>query len=346
MGSVASASEEPNVRMSPENATNIYLTKKTLEMEDNSGLFSALTPPPGVWQDFFDQMCAEKVKARKTISANFTQPFLGHRYRCILASSVAGMGVSMRRLMSTVPRFREDLNLDWGVVQQLTEGTGLTIFAGQMGSGKSTTMIAAMEKMGRRTRGGLGTVEEPIEFIFPGSGVIQREVGTDVDSFAEAIKDFVRQNRKTIMVGEIRDPETANAAILAASTGHSVYATLHADSAIDIILRMQALVDSKYLRILPSTLRGLWWQHIVRHGNHERPPVPIYESLYVTSQVRAIIESGPERLNQLMAEMQRQGRKNMSQVAMEMVRSRKLKRDEVGEWVNRRGRLNDNDVRL
>lgn len=346
MGGILTSSEEPSGRMSPDTATNIYLTKKTLELEDNSGLFSAITPPPGAWLDFFELMCTEKIKGKKTTSANFTQPFLGHRYRCILASSVAGMGVSMRRLMSTVPRFREDLNLDWGVVQQLTEGTGLTIFAGQMGSGKSTTMIAAMEKMGRRTRGGLGTVEEPIEFIFPGTGVIQREVGTDVDSFADAIKDFVRQNRKTIMVGEIRDPETANAAVLAASTGHSVYATLHADSAIDIVLRMQALVDSKYTRILPSTLRGLWWQHIVRHGDQERPPVPIYESLYVTSQVRAIIEAGPERLNQLMAEMQRQGRKNMSQVASDMVRSRKLKKEEVHEWVNRRGRLNDNDARL
>lgn len=328
----------------PENATNIYLTDKILELENNDGAFSAIMPP-GAWKDFFDQMMAEKGRGKRTISANFTQAFLGHRYRCILASSVGGMGVSMRRLMTSVPRFREDLSLDWRVIQQLTEGSGLTIFAGQMGSGKSTTMIAAIEKMGRRQRGGLGTVEEPIEFIFPGYGVIQREVNTDVDSFAEAIRDFVRQNRKTIMVGEIRDPETANAAVLAASTGHSVFATLHADSAIDIVPRMQALVDTKYKGILPGTLRGLWWQHVVRHGDATRPPVPIYESLYVNAQVRAILDAGPERLPQLMSEMHRQGRKNMSEVALEMVNNRRLKKEEAQEWLVRRGRLNDMDLR-
>jgi twitching motility protein PilT len=333
--------EDANI-IKPETATNIYLMKSTLELEDNSGNFYT-TMPPGEWKDFFDQMVAEKGKGKKTISSNFTQPFLGHRYRCILASSVAGMGISMRRLLSTIPRFREDLNLDWRVIQQLTEGTGLTIFAGQMGSGKSTTMIATIDKMGRRQRGGLGTVEEPIEFIFPPGGVIQREVGTDVESFAEAIRDFVRQNRKTIMVGEIRDPETANAAILAASTGHSVFATLHADSVLDIVPRMQALVDSKYERILPGTLRGLWWQHVVRHGDPTRPPVPIYESLHVTAQVRSILEAGPERLQQLMSEMQRQGRKSMAQVAQEMISSRKLKKEEAHEWLYRRGRFNDGD---
>lgn len=325
-------------------ATNIYLTEEVLEAEDNYGRFEAMRPPPGAWKDFFQRMVSEKAKASRRKASNFTMPFLGERYRCILADSSHGWGITMRKLMKEIPRIQEDLHLDWAALQPLMEGTGLTIFAGQMGSGKSTTMISAIDKLGRAKRGPLGTVEDPIEVEFQGGSVIQREVGTHVDSFEEAIKDFVRQYRKTIMVGEIRDPITANAAVLAASLGHSVYATLHADSAVDIVPRMQALLDPQLKPILATTLRGLWWQHVFRRGNDRSNPLPIYESLSVTNSVRQIISDGPDKLPQLMQEMHAQQRKTMAQTAMIHINNRKASRAELHQWLEKRGRISDEQL--
>lgn len=323
-----------------ESATNITLNEQYIEAIDNFGNFKR-GRLEGRWKDFFEKMLADKVKGDKRKSADFTAPFDGCRYRCNLANSNDGFTISMRRLHSVVPSFRDDLHLDWTIIEPLTKGTGLTLFAGIMGSGKSTTMYATIDKMDKRDRGLLGTVEDPIETIYYGPGVIQREIGTHVESFEQAIRDCVRQNRRTIMVSEIRDPETANAALLAASTGLSVFATIHADSAIDIVQRMSALIDHKYERILPRTLRGLWWQHVLRFADGKRTPLPIYESIEVTGAVRQILEEGPEKYPMLANEMRNQGRKTMAESAMQLVTSGKVKRAEVSEFITRRDRIND-----
>lgn len=338
--SVIAKSNSDEKPLKVEDATNITLSKDSLEAEDNLGRFEIMKPP-GPWKDFFERMLSEKGKGNKRKASNFTTPFNGERYRCILADSAGGQIITMRKLMREIPQIDRDLGLDWNAIRTLLEGSGLTVFAGQMGSGKSTTMIAAIERLGRAKRGNLGTVEDPIEVEFTGGGVIQREVGTHVDSFQEAIRDFVRQYRKTIMVGEIRDPETANAAVLAASLGHSVIGTLHADSAIDVPTRMSSLLDPNLSRILPSVMRGMWWQHVFRRGNSSSPPLPIYESLYVTNSVRQIIADGPEKLPMLMNEMSQQKRVTMAQSAMKWVTTGAASRDEMRQWLEARGRIND-----
>ncbi len=324
----------------PAKPTNLYLTSNFVETTDNNGVYSRIACE-GTWKDLFETTVAEKKKADRKKSSDFTIEWNGSRYRCNLADSYHGYGLTMRILPAGAPSFREDLKLDASIVLSLLKGTGLTLFAGQMGSGKSTTMFAALERMDKKERGPIGTVEDPIEGLLTGPGVIQREVGTHVDSFAQAIKDFVRQNRHTIAVSEIRDPETANAALMAASTGHSVVATIHADSALDVFPRMLALVDDKLAKILPRTMRGIWWQHVVRFGDSDRKPLPVYESLEVTNAVRQILEAGVDKLPQLGNEMQRQGRKSMAETAMQLVAQRLATRDEVAEFINRRGRINE-----
>jgi len=327
----------PPAGLDPLKATNLMLSNDALELENNFGVSSDIKPP-AAWADFYQRVLDER-KGKATKSVNFTEVFQGNRYRCILANSAKGYGITMRKLLTVIPRLHEDLNLRWDVMEQLLFGTGLTLFAGQMGSGKSTTMIAALEKLGAARRGPLGTVEDPIEVIFPGSGVIQREVGTHVDSFAEAIRDCMRQYRRTIMVGEIRDPETATAAVLAASSGHRVVGTLHAESAPDVIVRMRALLDPKFEAILPTVLSGIWWQHIVRFGDETRQPLPIYESLLVTQTVRGMIEQ--DKLVMLPAEMKRQGRQTMMDTALVHVNNRKASKDELRQWLTSRGRVSD-----
>jgi twitching motility protein PilT len=324
------------------NATNLYLTSKYVESTTNNGIFMR-TPTEGKWKDLFEQTVADKKKADRKKSADFTIEYEGSRYRCHLSDSLNGFGLNMRLLPARAPLFREDLRLEAQVVLSLLKGTGLTLFAGQMGSGKSTTMYAALEHMNKKDRGPIGTVEDPIEGILSGPGVIQREVGTHVESFAAAIKDFVRQNRHTIAVSEIRDPETANAALMAASTGHSVVATIHADSVLDVMPRMLALIDDKLAKILPRTMRGIWWQHVIRFGEEDRKPVPVFESIEVTNSVRQILEAGPDKLPQMLNEMKRQHRKNMAETASLLVAQKLATRDEVSDFINRRGRYNDID---
>jgi twitching motility protein PilT len=321
-------------------ATNITLSERTMEMVDNFGQVHSPEILP-IWKDFYEKMLAEKGKGNKRKSADFTIPFNGYRYRCNLANSMDGWVIAMRRLLQGKLNFQKDLKLDYNVVKSLMKGAGLTLFAGVMGSGKSTTMFSALENMDPLERGLLGTCEDPIEYIFEGGGVIQREVGEHVESFEQAIRDCVRQNRKTIMVSEIRDPETANAALLAASTGHSVFATIHADSAPDAYTRMMALVDPRYERLVPQTLRGIFWQHILRFSDGQRAPLPIYESIEVTGAVRQILQGGPEKLPMLANEMKRQGRRNMAETAMAWVTANKVSREEVREFTDRRGRINE-----
>ncbi|WP_409287020.1 ATPase, T2SS/T4P/T4SS family [Pseudomonas guariconensis] len=336
------SNQSANDRVDLAEANNITLFANRLEANDNFGRFQIYDTPPGPWKDFYDSKTADlAARANKRKSQNFTTQFQGDRFRCILTDSNEGLCITMRRLMRQIPRIEKDLKLDWGAIGPLMQGSGLTIFASAMGHGKSTTMISAIEGIGQKARGNLGTVEDPIEGIFPGGGVIQREVGTHVDTFQDAIRDFIRQFRQTIMVGEIRDSETAEAAVQAASLGHSVFATLHTDSAIDIPARMSVLLDAKYTRLLPTVMRGMWWQHLIRSGEGQVDPLPIYESLYVTNAVRQIIAAGPEALPQLMQEMHVQGRKNMAETAMHWVRMRKLRQEQVQQWLQPRGRIND-----
>lgn len=324
----------------PNKPTNIHLTERRIEAWNNNGEFGS-TLLEGPLKDFYGRIMGDKKPSSRQKSALFTTDFEGNRYRCILADSTHGWGVTMRLLPSEALHLRDDLHLDPQMIFSLLKGSGLTLFAGKMGSGKSTTLFSALERMDKRDRGPIGTVEDPIEGLLSGPGVIQREVGTHVDSFANAIRDFMRQNRHTIGVSEIRDPETANAAVQAALTGHSVVATIHSDSGPDTINRLYALVDEKLSRILPSALRGIHWQDVVRFGDPTRSPVSVYESLEVTHSVRQIIEAGPERFPQLIGEMDRQGRKNMAQMAAMLVGQRQLTAQEAEPYMARRGRFNE-----
>ena len=318
--------------------TNIYLRENYVQTSDDHGIVNE-GKPPHIWLDFFQTNLSTRARRSPDLSAHYTAELAGNRYRCCLANSYKGWGINMRKLPNKIPTFRDDLHLDWQVIEPLTRGSGLTLFAGRMGSGKSTTMTAAIGKL-LETEASVGTVEDPIEALYDKQSVIQREIGTHVKSFPEAIRDCVRQQRNVIVISEIRDADTANAALMAASTGHSVFATIHADNIFDIYIRMLALVDHRYERLLARSLRGLWWQQVVRFGTKERRPLPVYESLLVDVEARQVLEKGPDALPMLANAMDRQKRQNMSQVAMDYVRMNKANREEMSEFLTRRNMIN------
>jgi len=117
---------------------------------------------------------------------------------------------------------------------------GLVLVTGPTGSGKSTTLAAMIDRINRGRRGHILTIEDPIEFVHSHQGclVTQREIGTDTGSFARALKSALRQDPDVILLGEMRDLETVQAALTLAETGHLCLATLHTRSAAESVNRI------------------------------------------------------------------------------------------------------------
>ena len=134
----------------------------------------------------------------------------------------------------------EELGLPQVISDLSQKPRGLILVTGPTGSGKSTTLASIIDKINTETRQHIMTVEDPIEYLHPHkrSIVNQREVGSDTATFKQALKYVLRQDPDVVLVGEMRDLETIEAALTIAETGHLVFATLHTNSAIQSINRI------------------------------------------------------------------------------------------------------------
>lgn len=134
----------------------------------------------------------------------------------------------------------EELGLPPVIAKLANLPTGLIIVTGPTGSGKTTTLAAVLDKINTEKRAHILTIEDPIEFLHPNklSVVNQREVGSDTTSFKDALRYALRQDPDVVLIGELRDLETIEAALTISETGHLVLATLHTNSAIQSINRI------------------------------------------------------------------------------------------------------------
>ena len=134
----------------------------------------------------------------------------------------------------------DELGLPPIVAELASKPRGLILVTGPTGSGKSTTLASIIDKINSETRQHIMTVEDPIEYLHPHkrSIVNQREIGSDTGTFKQALKYVLRQDPDVVLVGEMRDLETIEAALTIAETGHLVFATLHTNSAIQSINRV------------------------------------------------------------------------------------------------------------
>jgi twitching motility protein PilU len=163
----------------------------------------------------------------------------------------------------------EDLGLPESLTRLVMEKRGLILVTGATGSGKSTTLAALIDRRNTRSRGHILTVEDPIEFVHAHKGcvVTQREVGVDTASFAAALKSALRQAPDVILIGEMRDLETMEAALHFAETGHLVLGTLHANNANQAIERVMnffaAELHEQIYAQLALNLRGIVSQRLI-----------------------------------------------------------------------------------
>jgi twitching motility protein PilU len=177
----------------------------------------------------------------------------------------------IRYIPNEVPNF-ESLNLPPILTQLVMEPRGLILVVGATGSGKSTTLAAMIDHRNQSRSGHILTLEDPIEFTFKHkrSVVSQRQIGTDTESLTVALRNALRQAPDCLMIGEIRDAETMNAAITFAQSGHLVMATLHANNAPHALTRVVNFYPPENRRVmltdLASTLKVVISQRLVRRS--------------------------------------------------------------------------------
>ncbi len=201
----------------------------------------------------------------------------------------------------------EQLGLPGSIAKMAEKPRGLVLVTGPTGSGKSTTLAAMIDKINRERKGHIITVEDPIEFIHKHQGCIinQREVGSDTKSFANALKYALREDPDTILVGEMRDLETIQAALTIAETGHLAFATLHTNSAAEAINRIIDVFpshqQSQVRAQLAFVLEGIVTQTLLPKASG-RGRVMAAEILVVTPAIRALIRD--DKVHQIYSSMQ------------------------------------------
>lgn len=192
----------------------------------------------------------------------------------------------------------EDLWLPRAIDAFLSAKQGLVLVTGPTGSGKSTTLVAMLEEINRTRWENIITIEDPIEFLFEDKKSIfsQREIGRDTNSFVGAIRAAMREDPDIVMVGEMRDTETVEAALNLAETGHLVFSTLHTSGSVQTISRIvQFFNPDQQRQIFTRLADSILWvlsQRLVhrRDGKNER--IALFELMIVNSGIKNLIRSG------------------------------------------------------
>jgi len=187
----------------------------------------------------------------------YTMPDVG-RLRCNAAQQRGSISLAIRLLPPVIPTI-DQLGLPQIMKQLAMKHRGLLVVTGPTGSGKSTTLAAMINYLNHNETRHIVTVEDPIEYVHPciKCAMTQRQLGTDTLSFANALKHILRQDPDVILLGEMRDPDTADAVLTLAETGHFIMTTGHAPSATQAMERIIDLFPPHQRHLAQSRLASL-----------------------------------------------------------------------------------------
>lgn len=241
----------------------------------------------------------EQFKAKHEVDVAYSVQGLG-RFRANIFQQRSTIGMVMRVIPIKIQSI-EELNLPPVVERLAMEARGLILVTGATGTGKTTTLATMVEHMNVHRTAHIITIEDPIEYLVRDKKCLvnQREIGSDTDSFAEALRSALRQDPDIILVGEMRDYETISTAILAAETGHLVLSTLHTVDATETINRIISVFppyQQRQVRLqLAALLRGIISMRLIPRADG-RGRVPAVEVMVVTATMReCIIDSDKTR---------------------------------------------------
>lgn len=222
-----------------------------------------------------------------------------HRFRVNLFHARGKLSVAARMISSNIRRF-EDLYLPKIMGDIALQPQGIVLLCGVTGSGKSTTIAAMLDYVNERKSVHIVTIEDPIEYIFVDkkATINQREIGIDCLDFKIALRALVRENPDIVLVGEMRDKETFEAALHAAETGHLVFGTIHASSTTQTFSRIYGLFEQEEIdqvrRVLAYQMRAFVYQKLLPtlHPNIQR--IPALEIMINNAVVRKHVLDGRE----------------------------------------------------
>jgi twitching motility protein PilT len=230
---------------------------------------------------------------------------------------------AFRTIPAAVPTLAE-LGLPPGVAMLADEQRGLVLVTGATGSGKTTTLAAMIDRINRSRRLHVVTIEDPIEFLHPDHGCIvnQREVGIDTDSFEQALRRALRQDPDVLLIGELRDAETARTVLQAAESGHLVLTTMHTLDAAETLGRMVELFpeaeQGQVRSVLSGVLRGVISQRLLPRLGGGR--VVAAEVMVANARIAELIRTAkPEGIPDAMAEGEFWQMQTFSQALIQLV---------------------------
>jgi twitching motility protein PilU len=245
----------------------------------------------------FELMSAEQIKifeATMEMNLSFGVPNVGN-FRINMFRQRGSISMVVRYILGNIPAL-DTLRMPPILSELIMEKRGLMLIVGSSGSGKSTTIAAMLDHRNANRAGHILTIEDPIEFLFrhKKSIVNQRELGMDTLGWEPALKNAMRQAPDCILIGEIRDKETMQAAIAYAQTGHLCLATLHANNsyhALNRVINFFPLESRTSLYLdLSASLKAIISQRLVKKTDGKRTPAA--EILLNTRHVQELIERG------------------------------------------------------
>jgi twitching motility protein PilT len=273
----------------------------------------------------------EDLQEHKCVDFCFVRGSTG-RFRANFHYQRGTLAASIRLLPAQIPTL-ESLHLPASLAMLTERRQGLVLLTGATGCGKTSTMAALIDRINATRRDHIITIEDPVEYQHSNrkSLVEQIELGTDIESFAQAVRAVLRQDPDVILVGEMRDSETMAAALTAAETGHLVLTSLHTNDAAQTVSRILDTFPSGYQsqirQQLSLALLAVIQQQLLPAANGIGR-YPAVEILVATSAIRNLIRRGDD--HQLRANIETgraEGMLTMEQSLAELVRAGRVSRD-------------------
>ena len=249
----------------------------------------------------------QKNEFEKNLELDFSFGVKGlARFRANVLYSKGGVAAVFRLIPSIIPDFKS-LNLPNVLMEMSDVSNGLILVTGPTGSGKSTTLASLIDRLNENEAGHIITLEDPVEFVHPHKSCIvnQREIGTDSLTFHNALKSLLRQDPDIVLVGELRDVETIEAALTVAETGHLVFGTLHTNSCVQTINRIvnvfPAYQQDQVRALLSFVLQGVVSQQLLPKS-FDSGRCLVMEILIPTPAIRNLIRE--DKIHQIYSQMQ------------------------------------------
>src|SRR5205809_3013318 len=322
-------------------ASDLHLTTNSPPMIRLHGELVALAHPPLSTTDTKNLSYsllteAQKKKFEEESELDLSFGIKGvSRFRGNLYLQKGAVGGAFRMIPHQTPQL-QTLGLPSSVPELTSQPRGLVLVTGPTGSGKSTTLAAMIDKINRERHEHIITVEDPIEFVHEHKGCLvnQREVFADTHSFTQSLKHVLRQDPDIVLIGEMRDLETIEAALVVAETGHLVFSTLHTNSAVQTINRIIDVFpphqQSQVRAQLSLVLQGVISQQLVplRDG---RWRVVVAVGMLANAAIRNLIRE--EKVHQIYSQMQvgqtKFGMQTMSQSLIALVQRNLISPEEA-----------------